>query len=99
MIHIFFSTIKLHGFEVFISLSFDICLVVFNVPENIFLFHEINLSMSFCTISEANIIMFSFDSSCSSWPLDISECHVTNFIVFCLGLLWKWCNMRLGFNA
>ena len=77
MFHIFSSTIKLHGFEIFTSLSFDICLIVFNVPENVFLFYEMNLSTLFCTISEANIIVFSSNSSCLSWPPDISKCYIT----------------------
>jgi len=67
MINIFSSTIKLYSFKVFASLSFDKGLIIFDISENVFLFHEVNLSTLYCTISEANIIAFTFNSSSLYW--------------------------------
>ena len=65
MINLFFSTIKLYSFKVFANLSFNKGLVIFNVSKNILLFHEVDLSMLCYTISEANIIASTSNSSSS----------------------------------
>jgi len=99
MINIFSSAIKSHSFEVFASLSLDKGLVILDMSKNILLLHEVNLSMSCCTISEANIIAFTSNSSSLSWPPDISKYYVTDFFIFSLGLLWEWCDVGFGLDT